>query len=29
MKNKNYMRHMPYFRDSMAYDHDFWHTCAK
>ena len=22
----NYIRHTPYLRNSIAYDHDFWHT---
>ena len=26
MKNKNYVCHMPYLRNSIAYDHDFWCT---
>ena len=29
MKNKNYICHMPYLRNSIAYNHDFWNTCAK
>ena len=28
MKNI-YIRHTPYFRNSIAYDHDFWYTCLK
>ena len=27
MKNYNCMRHVPYLRNSVAYDHDFWYTC--
>ena len=23
-KNENYMCHMPYLRNSITYDHDFW-----
>ena len=26
MKNNNYICHMPYLRNSIAYDHDFWYT---
>ena len=29
MKNNNYICHMPYLRNSIAYNHDFWNTCAK
>ena len=29
MKNNNYMCHVPYLKDSIAYDHDFWYTCVK
>ena len=29
MKNKNSIHHVPYLRNSMAYDHDFWYTCVK
>ena len=29
MKNNNYIRHMPYLRNSIAYDHGFWYTCVK
>ena len=29
MKNKNYIRHVSYPRNSVAYDHDFWYTFAK
>ena len=29
MKNNNYICHAPYFRNSIAYDHDFWYTCVK
>ena len=29
MKNKNYIRHVPYLRNSVAYDHDFWYTWVK
>ena len=28
MKN-NYILYMPYLRNSIAYDHDFWYTCVK
>ena len=28
MKNKNYIRHAPYLRNSVAYDHNFWYTCV-
>ena len=28
MKNNNYIRHMPYLRNSIGYDHDFWYTCV-
>ena len=28
MKN-NYIRYVPYLRNSIAYDHDFWYTCVK
>ena len=28
MKN-NYIHHMPYLRNSIAYDHDFWYTIVK
>ena len=28
MKN-NYIHHMPYLRNSIACDHDFWCTCVK
>ena len=28
-KNNNYIRHTPYLRNSIAYDHDFWYTCVK
>ena len=27
-QNKKYIGHMPYFRNSTAYDHDFWYTCV-
>ena len=27
MKNNNYICHMPYLRNIIAYDHDFWYTC--
>ena len=29
MKNNNCIRHAPYLRNSIAYDHDFWCTCVK
>ena len=29
MKNKNYICYVPYLRNSVAYDHDFWYTCVK
>ena len=29
MKNNNYICHVPYCRNSMAYDHDFWYTIVK
>ena len=29
MKNKNYIRHATYLRNSIAYYHDFWYTCIK
>ena len=29
MKNKNYIRHAPYLRNTIGYDHDFWYTCVK
>ena len=29
MKDKNYMCHVPYLKNSIAYDHDFWYTCVK
>ena len=29
MNNKNYIHHVPYLRNSKAYDHDFWHTFVK
>ena len=25
----NYIHHMPYHRNSIAYDHDFWYTCVE
>ena len=27
-QNKKYISHVPYFRNSTAYDHDFWYTCV-
>ena len=27
MKNNNHIRHMPYLKNSVAYDHEFWYTC--
>ena len=27
MKN-NYIRHVPYLRNSIVYDHDFWYACV-
>ena len=29
MKSNNYICHVPYLRNSMAYDHDFWYACVK
>ena len=29
MKSKNYICHVPYLRNSTAYDHDFWHHLGK
>ena len=29
MKNNNYIRHIPYLRNSIAYDHYFWYNCVK
>ena len=29
MKSNNYICHVPYLRNSIAYDHDFWYTCVK
>ena len=29
MKNNIYIHHMPYLRDSIAYDHDFWYSYVK
>ena len=29
MKNKNYIRHAPCLRNSIAYDHDFWYARVK
>ena len=29
MKNNNCMCHVPYLRNSIAYDHDFCYTCVK
>ena len=29
MKNKNHIHHMPYLRNSIAYDHDFWLHLSK
>ena len=28
-QKKSYMCHMPYLRNIIAYDHDFWYTSAK
>ena len=28
-KKKNYICHVPYLRNSIVYDHDFWYTCVK
>ena len=28
MKNENYICHVPYLRNSIAYDHDFWYICV-
>ena len=29
MKYNNYIRHVPYLRNSIAHNHDFWYTCVK
>ena len=29
MKNNNYICHVPFLRNSKAYDHDFWDTGVK
>ena len=29
MKNTNYIRHTPYLRNSIVYDHDFWYASVK
>ena len=29
MKNKSYICYVPYLRNSMTYDHDFWYTFVK
>ena len=29
MENNNYICHVPYLRNSIAFDHDFWYTCVK
>ena len=29
MKINDYIRHAPYFKNDIAYDHEFWYTCAK
>ena len=29
MKNNNYIRHTPYLRNSIGYDHEFCYTCVK
>ena len=29
LKNNNYIRHTPYLRNSIVYDHGFWYTCIK
>ena len=28
-EKKNYICHMLYLRNSIAYDHDFWYRCVK
>ena len=28
MKNNSYTYHVPFFKNSIAYDHDFWFTCV-
>ena len=28
-ENNNYIRHVPYLRNSIAYDHNFWYTFVK
>ena len=28
-KKNNDIRHVSYLRNSVTYDHDFWHTCVK
>ena len=29
MKNNNYIPHVPYLRNSIAYNQDFWYSCVK
>ena len=29
MKNNNYICHLPYLMNSIAYSHGFWYTCVK
>ena len=29
MKNNNFICYMPYLRNGIAYDHEFWYTSAK
>ena len=29
MKNNNYIRHVSYLKNSIAYDYEFWFTCVK
>ena len=28
-ENGNYICYVPFLRNSVAYDHDFWYTCVK
>ena len=29
MKNHNYIHHVPYLKNNIAYNHDFWYTSVK
>ena len=29
MRSNNYIRHTPYLKNCIAYNHDFWCTCVK